>query len=1301
MPVNKPELKSEREKLEQWLEDKTKQILSSVTPTIIIAGDFNARLGRPKGWYRNAEDAAKLPRNQNSPQSKGTTWLRRLAANFGLRTAHGANGHIAPATSKTASQQDPHELDYIFHHADQVEAAYPSDYDITPLSRKHCQRHRPVIASYKFCSSPPHTQSKRPRPPKNAATRIEIPDYGSKKEWTAPGEALRLAIPDLLETLQDPTKTPTECYLAITKLLSETAVKHLREDIQRPSSKRIRAYKGTGGHIHPAAANLFEEARQLHRKARNACSSAKKEHLGKRMSDGDFLREVEESKKMHKEAEATFRRAIGTAKSQRNRRRFKSFNELLTKNSRLFYKTAKSMASGFISTARQTIPPSNEGTPPEESFPKAFEEQFSTPQVDPPAISGPEAAFWQKHLPSPNNHQSCRLNINPSLIYNILYGASKGVNYVPCDAGCIECASIKRQDELHREGKAPKRGKLLPTSKAFQGDIPSELLCWFRCEDQEDTNELRLQICTALSLLFNRMLETGTPPTSFSHSVITLLLKEPKPGAVMDPSAYSSYRPISIIHVINKIFKLAATVRLSHFLVTHGIISQSQTGFSYKLSTEHSVFTLLHTIRTRARKGKPLHVLLIDILRAYDSVNHNALLLVLEKIGLEPSAVTLLRDILMNTTASLRVNGTTTDPIPIRVGVPQGDPLSCLLFNIFIESLARYLRESLNLNDTEITIDTIIHILLYADDLAVTAESREELQTILDLIDKWCTAWGFKINCGPGKSEAMFFSPTQQPLPPPLALTDDRRVNYVTKYRYLGWNLNTELDPSSPVPSLVEDTLSNKKIYSKLLNFAHRSTPFQILPIARRLQIRKTFLQAYLRSLQTPTPSLLKTLSNLNTSSIQQVLRYHKSSSYALAHTVAGAESSYAQVIRERFRLYNQLEFHPYRKRSLELPLPTAVRLFDVSLNSEEPSWSKESENLFRPYAHLLPYQTVHDWESHLGPRALAVAVTYFDFKKGVPHSPKVPTIPDHSHLTLNVRSDGSAKHVSYISFNMSAPPLLFKDPDGVPLSIQGPGCRSIISLAVQLSYPALVLAQLGTCALLYPPFTREAPNSSAPESDIPIPPPHDDSDPEPDDDDLDGDEDFRRFENPLNDMLPKTRLPPSEWNKSQKCPLCTSTIDSILHTALQCPHERMVEARIELIKSVKPMIRLLLKNILRTMPLDTRPDLPHAHVSALNSLHLDTAQPLDTPEGLAMIYRLLICAPWPLRAVPAGPASSLSAALGTYFDHCNGPNQAYRPLANDWCKWAESAIRKIARARTEACLQLAATNAAAPAEHV
>ncbi len=43
------------------------------------------------------------------------------------------------------------------------------------------------------------------------------------------------------------------------------------------------------------------------------------------------------------------------------------------------------------------------------------------------------------------------------------------------------------------------------------------------------------------------------------------------------------------------------------------------------------------------------------------------------------------------------------------------------------------------MNDTEITIDTIIHILLYADDLAVAAESREELRVILDLIDRRCT----------------------------------------------------------------------------------------------------------------------------------------------------------------------------------------------------------------------------------------------------------------------------------------------------------------------------------------------------------------------------------------------------------------------------------------------------------------------------------------------------------------------------------------------------------------------------------
>ena len=41
-----------------------------------------------------------------------------------------------------------------------------------------------------------------------------------------------------------------------------------------------------------------------------------------------------------------------------------------------------------------------------------------------------------------------------------------------------------------------------------------------------------------------------------------------------------------------------------------------------------------------------------------------------------------------------------------------------------------------------------IHNTQYADDLTLIAESRHEIQNMLDVLDRCCRKWGMKTNCG-------------------------------------------------------------------------------------------------------------------------------------------------------------------------------------------------------------------------------------------------------------------------------------------------------------------------------------------------------------------------------------------------------------------------------------------------------------------------------------------------------------------------------------------------------------------------
>ena len=74
--------------------------------------------------------------------------------------------------------------------------------------------------------------------------------------------------------------------------------------------------------------------------------------------------------------------------------------------------------------------------------------------------------------------------------------------------------------------------------------------------------------------------------------------------------------------------------------------------------------------------------------------------------------------------------------------------------------------------------------LLYADDLAILAESPEELQAALDALSRWARDYGFTFSAGPDKSAVMVFHGRHQRMPP--FRLGDLCLPFVQSYPYLG-----------------------------------------------------------------------------------------------------------------------------------------------------------------------------------------------------------------------------------------------------------------------------------------------------------------------------------------------------------------------------------------------------------------------------------------------------------------------------------------------------------------------------------
>ncbi len=90
--------------------------------------------------------------------------------------------------------------------------------------------------------------------------------------------------------------------------------------------------------------------------------------------------------------------------------------------------------------------------------------------------------------------------------------------------------------------------------------------------------------------------------------------------------------------------------------------------------------------------------------------------------------------------------------------VHQGDGLSPTRFGLYINNLAKVLNASGK--DIKLNEDLIIALLLY-DDLAIMAESKEDFQTLLNILEKWCKQWHVRVNIM--KTKIVHFRTKTQP----------------------------------------------------------------------------------------------------------------------------------------------------------------------------------------------------------------------------------------------------------------------------------------------------------------------------------------------------------------------------------------------------------------------------------------------------------------------------------------------------------------------------------------------------------
>lgn len=138
-------------------------------------------------------------------------------------------------------------------------------------------------------------------------------------------------------------------------------------------------------------------------------------------------------------------------------------------------------------------------------------------------------------------------------------------------------------------------------------------------------------------------------------------------------------------------------------------------------------------------------IVALDQEKAYDKIAHDYLWLTLEKYGLPTSFINTIRSLYESAETLVIINGESSSTFRVTRGVRQGDPLSCLLFNIAIEPLTEMIRRS-NLVGFQVDQLERTIVSLFADDTTVYLSENDNVGDLYAILQAWCTASGAKFN---------------------------------------------------------------------------------------------------------------------------------------------------------------------------------------------------------------------------------------------------------------------------------------------------------------------------------------------------------------------------------------------------------------------------------------------------------------------------------------------------------------------------------------------------------------------------
>ena len=298
-----------------------------------------------------------------------------------------------------------------------------------------------------------------------------------------------------------------------------------------------------------------------------------------------------------------------------------------------------------------------------------------------------------------------------------------------------------------------------------------------------------------LHQLMTHFWEKGSVPQEWVDALLVSLYKS---GG---QDICGNFRGISLLSIIGKVLARIQLDRLNTHIAPN-VISESQCGFRPNRGTTDMVFSLRQLQEKCIEQNLDLYHCFIDLSKAFDTVNREALWVVLGKCGCPPKFVSMIKSLHADMKARVNFGGALSEPFNVDNGVKQGDLSAPTLFAIYFAAMLAYAFKDLSegiyvryrstgsvfdlcrLRANSKVFVAVVRDLLYADDCDLVSHTERGLQLLVDCFDAACDIFGFSINIP--KTKVMFQPAPGNPFVKPVIVIKNKILDVVKTFVYLG-----------------------------------------------------------------------------------------------------------------------------------------------------------------------------------------------------------------------------------------------------------------------------------------------------------------------------------------------------------------------------------------------------------------------------------------------------------------------------------------------------------------------------------